>query len=255
MHLFGLIGYPLDHSRSDQYFTEKFAREGLQDHAYRHFPLANISELASLLSKHTELRGLNVTSPYKTLVIPFLQDLDATARALGAVNTIAIHRRDDHIMLAGYNTDVYGFQSLLSDHWIGSVRKALILGTGGAARAVRYALGLLGIESSMVSRSPVQPGQLAYSSLDDELVQEVQLIVNATPVGQFPHIHDYPDFPYHSLRKTHLVIDLIYNPPLTAFLQKAEKQRARTLNGLKMLENQAEKAWEIWTLTPSESPE
>lgn len=249
MHLFGLIGYPLDHSRSGQYFNGKFAREGLQDHAYRLYPLSNISELPLLLNEHTDLRGLNVTSPYKTSVIPFLQHLDATAVAVGAVNTIAIHRRDEPIVLTGYNTDVHGFLSLLTNHLSPTARKALILGTGGAARAVRHALHLLGIESLLVSRSPGQPGQLSYSGLDSHLVQGVQLIVNATPVGQFPHIHDYPDFPCHTLRKTHLVIDLIYNPLQTVFLQKAEKQGARILNGLKMFEYQAEKAWEIWTQT------
>ncbi len=249
MRLFGLIGYPLGHSFSQQFFTEKFAREGILDVRYELFSLPNISELPQLLIAHPDLCGLNVTIPHKESVMEFLDELDATAQQVGAVNCICI--RDGR--LAGYNTDVYGFEmSLHNTGFLTSVLssapalKAFILGTGGAAKAVAYVLRKLDIPFQFVSRQPMGKGQIDYDELVPLLSRGRALIVNATPMGTFPQVETMPPVPLNSLGPEHLVFDLVYNPPETLLLQQARARGCAVQNGLEMLHLQAERAWEIW---------
>ncbi len=240
---YGLIGYPLSHSFSEKYFTEKFAREGIKNHVYSLYPLATIDDLPDLLRREPGLHGLNVTIPYKEKVLPFLDKIDPAAAAVGAVNTVKI--RDGK--LTGYNTDVYGFeQSLLAlIEQKTEDLQALVLGTGGAAKAVAYILQKLKIDCRYVSRSG-KNGALTYSEIDGDKMKKRRLIVNTTPLGMSPNNDTLPDLPYRFLRPEHFLYDLVYNPELTAFLKKGKDAGARTKNGLEMLYLQAEKAWEIW---------
>lgn len=240
--LFGLIGFPLSHSFSKKYFSEKFAREGLVDCAYELFPLERIDEFPVLLKQYPELAGLNVTIPHKTAVIPYLDELDAEAARVGAVNTIAIREGRTR----GFNTDVHGFrQSLLEFLPRPQGRGALVLGTGGAARAVAYVLRQLGMPFRFVSRRP-GPDRLTYEALRSEHVEAVQLIVNTTPLGMSPNVETCPALPWEAIGPRHYLYDLVYNPAQTRFLQRGAQRGAHTLNGLRMLHLQAEKAWEIW---------
>jgi len=242
--LFGLIGYPLSHSFSRRYFGEKFAQLSISDAFYELFPIERIEALPELLATHPNLCGLNVTIPYKEQVIPYLDSLDPAAAAIGAVNTIKIEEGQ----LTGYNTDVYGFafalRQAIEKHQL-DIRQALVLGTGGAAKAVVYQLSQMGIPASSVSRRS-QPGVYGYTDLDADLIREHQLIVNTTPLGMHPQVDACPDIPYEALGPEHLAYDLVYNPAETLFMERAARQGAKTLNGLLMLEQQAEKAWEIW---------
>lgn len=239
MKQFGLIGFPLEHSFSPQYFNEKFEAEQLDCH-YRAFPIEQIESLPSFLHQFPKLQGLNVTIPYKTAVIPFLDAISATAQSINAVNCIKIQDKK----LIGFNTDYYGFteslKPLLDEH----INTALVLGTGGAAQAVLFALGQLDIATHTVSSSG--KGDLAYEDLNAEIMQSHQLIINTTPLGMFPHLNDYPPIPYHLLNEKHLLFDLIYNPAETLFLKKGAEQHARSANGADMLQLQADKSWEIW---------
>lgn len=245
MKIFGLIGYPLSHSFSKKYFTQKFAKENIKDCSYELFPIEEIDQLPELISNIRELRGLNVTIPYKEKVIDFLDELEEGAKAVAAVNTIRIADQK----LTGYNTDVFGFEKSLRGFVEKSRRgfpeKALILGTGGAAKAVHYVLEKLGIKSLMVSRS-IDKGQLNYTDLDALIIKENQLIINTTPLGMSPDIQSFPSLPYREIGRDHLLFDLVYNPGKTVFLEKGEDQGAAIQNGLDMLYGQAEKAWEIW---------
>lgn len=244
MRRYGLIGFPLGHSFSKGFFAEKFAREGIADACYDTFPLAQIGELANLLNQHPDLQGFNVTIPYKEAVIPYLTRLDATAAAVGAVNCVHLtgHER------VGYNTDVLGFgQSLRGvqgGRWAQAGQHALILGTGGAAKAVEYVLRQLGHTVQYVSRTPADASVLAYTDLRD--LSHIDLIVNTTPLGMSPHTERCPDIPYEQLTARHLVFDLIYNPAQTLLLQRAAASGAATQNGLEMLHLQAEASWAIW---------
>ena len=243
-HEYGLIGYPLEHSFSKRYFTEKFDREGIAGHVYQLFPIPAIEELPGLLAAHPKLRGLNVTIPYKQAVLPFLDALDENARAVGAVNTIRI--RDGR--LQGFNTDVYGFEMSLRRFLqtaAASPAAALVLGTGGASRAVRFVLERLQISYLLVSRH-AERGDLVYEALDRDLLSAHSLIINTTPLGMAPAVETHPDLPYQYLTAAHLLYDLVYNPEKTVFLAKGEKRGAVTMNGLEMLYLQAEKAWDIW---------
>lgn len=245
MKKLGLIGFPLSHSFSESYFTEKFKQEGITDYVYNTYPLESIEDFLPLLQKEPNLVGLNVTIPYKEQVIPFLDHLDQSAAEVGAVNTIKIQ---DGI-LTGYNTDVYGFESSLQNfikqNKIKALRKGLILGTGGASKAIAYVFKRMNIDFQMVSRS-VKKGDLCYSELDANVIRETQVIVNTTPLGMSPKIDSYPDILYEFLNRQHLLFDLVYNPEKTVFLKKGAAQGAYTLNGLEMLHGQAEKAWDIW---------
>jgi shikimate dehydrogenase len=248
MHLYGLIGFPLSHSFSQRYFTGKFEREGLLDCRYELFPLENIAALPALLASHPELRGLNVTIPYKTAVIPYLDALDATAEAVGAVNTIDI--RDGQ--LTGYNTDVHGFlESLLrmaaaAGYCDPPRGEALILGHGGAALAVAWVLRQLSIPYRFVVRRPQDAVEIGYPELRELDFGQIRWIINTTPVGTYPHAEGCPDLPFDKLITQHFVYDLIYNPPETLLLQRAKAQGCHVKNGLEMLHLQAEKAWAIW---------
>jgi len=240
--LFGLIGYPLDHSFSKKYFSEKFRKEGLRDCRYELFPMPDIAALPQLLAEHPDLCGLNVTIPHKQNVIPFLQELEPEASTVGAINCIRINAG----RLTGYNTDIFGFEkSLLA--FLNGVRPAqsLVFGTGGAARAVAYVLKKLNLPHQLVSRRPA-PGLLTYEDLTPAFVAKSRLIINTTPLGTFPKTEECPPLPYDQLGEKHLLFDLVYNPQKTLFLARGETRGARIRNGLEMLSLQAEKAWEIW---------
>jgi shikimate dehydrogenase len=211
---------------------------------YQNFELTTIDKLPGLLKWLPDLAGLNVTIPYKETVIPYLHSLDDAAKAIGAVNTITIENKK----LKGYNTDYLGFTQSIQPLLLPTDTHALILGTGGSAKAVAYALQLLGISHQSVSRNPKE-GELAYQDLTASIIQQHQIIVNCTPTGMFPNIDDCPPIPYEGLTDKHLLFDLIYNPPETVFLQKGTAVGARTKNGLEMLHLQADEAWHIWSET------
>ncbi|RLD21761.1 MAG: shikimate dehydrogenase [Bacteroidetes bacterium] len=243
--LYGLIGYPLTHSFSKKYFTAKFQKEGLTDHQYELFAIKSINKLSKTIQEHSNLKGLNVTIPYKEVVIPFLDKLDESAKIVGAVNVISI----EDGRLTGYNSDFYGFkQSLLK--WLPLDYKeieALVLGTGGASKAVIAVLNSLNIQFKLVSRTK-SDNAISYEDLNSSsVITDSKLIINTTPLGMAPNIEASPDIPYHQISKSHYIYDLIYNPEETIFLKKCAAQDAKTKNGLEMLELQAEKSWEIWT--------
>lgn len=243
MKLFGLIGYPLTHSFSKSYFTKKFADEGIDKCSYELFELESIDQLTGLLNSKPQLSGLNVTIPYKEAVIPYLDSLDKSAEKVGAVNVIKI----DNGRLIGFNSDYYGFrlslQTLVVDL---PLKNALVLGTGGASKAVVAVLEDLNINVWMVSRTKNQ-NTTTYQELENSnLIEKAQLIVNTTPLGMYPEIESAPDIPYKKISENCLAFDLVYNPEVSRFLQLAKQQGALIKNGLEMLELQAEKSWEIW---------
>lgn len=237
---YGLLGKAISYSFSQGYFTEKFKNLELMDHSYENFDIPEISELETIL-KEQNLKGFNVTIPYKEQVIPFLSSLDPTAKKIGAVNTIKFTEDG----LRGYNTDAYGFQRSLEPFLKTHHTKAIILGTGGASKAIRFVLDELGIHYSSVSRTK-KKGLLTYEELSKAVITSNKLIINCTPLGTHPNIHEKPQIPYQFLDNGHLLFDLIYNPEKTAFLKEGEAKNATICNGLNMLKFQAEKAWEIW---------
>jgi len=242
MSKFGLIGKHIDYSFSKSYFTKKFENEGLS-HSYQNFDINTIDEFPKIIKATKNLKGLNVTIPYKEAVIPFLNKLDKKAKKIGAVNTIKINKKGD---LIGYNTDYYGFKKSIQLYIKPNHKKALILGTGGASKAIVYALNQLGIVSSYVSRSPSSFADYTYEILSEDIIREHQIIVNCTPIGTIPNTNICPQIPYDGISKTHLLYDLIYNPEKTKFLSFGQQKGASICNGQNMLELQAEKAWEIW---------
>ncbi len=238
---FGLIGYPLSHSFSSSYFMGKFAALHI-DAVYHNYPLPAISDFPELIKREGLLEGLNVTIPYKTAIIPYLQALDETAALIGAVNTIQI--RDG--VLKGFNTDVTGFKESLQPLLQPQHQRALVLGTGGASKAVVFALQQLHIPYTLVSRLAGLPGMLRYSELTAQVMAEHTLIINTTPLGTFPDVHQAPEIPYQYLTAGHLLYDLVYNPEETLFLKKGKVAGATFKNGYEMLVLQAEAAWRIW---------
>ncbi len=246
MQLFGLIGYPLTHSWSASYFNEKFAREGITDQTYRLFPIGELKLLDQLLFNNPELKGFNVTIPYKISIIPFLHEIDEEAREIGAVNTVRIYRGHHKLLLKGYNTDVTGFLQSLPDPF--PHKKALILGTGGASRAVARVLKKLGIDFKFVSRSKSGEGFLSYEELGIDLLNKYTFVINTTPAGMFPDADRCPDIPYDLLTRAHFLYDLVYNPEETLFLKKGKERGAQTINGYKMLIGQAEEAYRIFNV-------
>lgn len=244
MIIYGLIGYPLSHSRSGMWFAEKLRKEGRSGYSYLDFPLASLNEFPALLCRHPGLVGLNVTIPYKEQIIPWLEELDPKSESIGAVNTILIRREKGIIHLKGFNTDADGF--IRSADFSGH-HKALILGTGGAAKAVAYALGSRGISCKFVSRTRKSSNHLTYEELSAGTMATYTLIVNATPLGMFPCSDTFPPIPYHLLTKEHFLYDLVYNPDTTAFLKKGSDAGAQIQNGSRMLELQAELSYRIWT--------
>ena len=245
---YGLIGKPLSHSWSQRYFTEKFKREGSKDHRYDPFELERIEDLRPLITATPGLRGLNVTIPYKEAVMPLLDEVDPLAAAVGAVNTIAI--KDGRLI--GHNTDVHGFRDLLLPMLPSLIDprsdvrlRALVLGSGGASRAVGYVLREQAIRFRVVSRSRDR-GDLTWDLVDRISVGVCRLIINTTPLGMFPDVDEAPPLPYGAIGPKHALIDLIYNPAETLFLQRGRENGAQVINGLKMLEAQAEASWRIW---------
>lgn len=248
MEKYGLVGYPLKHSFSYRFFGEKFKTENI-DAQYDNYEISDINILPSIIASDPNIKGLNVTIPYKEKVIRLLDELDETAKAIGAVNVIKISRKDGRIILKGYNSDMIGFRDSIKpmiDPLIHT--KALILGTGGASKAVKYGLKSLGIESKYVSRT-AQPDFFTYEDLTKEILSEYKVIVNTSPVGTFPNVEECPAIPYEYLTGSHLLYDLVYNPPVTRFLELGSKQGAKIKNGSEMLQLQAVAAWNIWNNT------
>ena len=245
MEAYGLVGHPLGHSFSAGYFAEKFAREGI-DATYTNFDIPDIAQLKTLIAENANLRGVNVTIPHKQAVIPLLDELSAEAQEIGAVNVVRIkHEADGTIRTKGYNSDVIGFVDSLRPLLQSHHRRALVLGSGGASKAVVYGLKKLGITPLYVSRTK-RDDALAYEELTPEVLAAHHVIINCSPVGMYPHVDEAPRLPYHLLTPQHLCYDLVYNPLETAFMRKASEQGAQVKNGLEMLHLQAEAAWNYW---------
>lgn len=243
--LYGLIGKKLSHSFSKTFFTEKFEKEKLADHEYQLFELEDIAQLPDLISAHPTLKGLNVTIPYKEVVQPYMHKIDKTAHEIGAINVIKV----ENGKLYGYNSDFYGFRTSLIQ-WLDSSPlelKALVLGTGGASKAVIAALKDLSIPFQLVSRNP-ENGQRSYDELqeDPELISATKLIINTTPLGMHPNTDTAPALDYDQITSSHYLYDLVYNPEKTNFLELGAQKGAKTKNGLEMLYLQAEKSWQLW---------
>jgi len=245
MKTYGLIGYPLSHSFSKKYFTEKFLKEDIADHQYELFPIEDINSLPDLLTENPSLCGLNVTIPHKVSILPFLNEVEEAAEKIGAVNCICIKRFEGETYLKGFNTDAYGFEESLKPMLSPQHNKALVFGDGGAAKAVKYVLEKLGIEYQVVVRKAA-PGTILYTEITSEILSTHKLLINTTPLGMSPNVDTFPEIDYSKIGSEHLVYDLVYNPLETAFLAQAAAQGAQIKNGLEMLYKQAEKAWAIW---------
>ena len=241
MKLYGLLGQSLTHSFSKNYFQEKFTKNGIQNVEYQNFEIPRINDFTEILRKNKSLAGLNVTFPYKELIMPFLDEISPEAQMIGAVNTIQI--KDGKSI--GYNTDFLGFEQSLLSFLQGNIKRALVLGTGGASKAVCFALKRLGITYQLVSRRKME-WTLSYDQMISELIFPNTLIINCTPVGTFPKTEQKPPIPYHFLKKTHFLYDLVYNPEETTFLQLGKQKGCKIKNGFEMLVLQAEASWEIW---------
>ena len=245
MEKYGLIGYPLGHSFSISYFNQMFQDEDI-DAVYENFEIPTIDALPEVLDSNPNLRGLNVTIPYKEKVLPFLDSVSPEARAIGAVNVIRVTHEGNNVKLKGYNSDVIGFtksiESMLDKKWH---KKALILGTGGASKAIDYGLRNLGLETVFVSRYE-RPGTIQYSTITPEVIQEYNVIVNCTPIGMYPKTEECPLLPYEAMDQHTILYDLIYNPDETKFMKLGKKYGAQTKNGLEMLLLQAFASWEFW---------
>lgn len=242
MSKFGLIGKNIDYSFSRGYFSEKFKNENLE-HTYQNFDIDTINSFSKIIENTPNLKGLNVTIPYKETIIPFLDKLEKKATKIGAINTIKLTKKGK---LIGYNTDYYGFKKSIEPYIKSYHKKALILGTGGASKAIAFALKKLKIPFDYVSRSESDLVKYTYSSLTKNIISEYQIIINCTPVGTYPNLNVCPQIPYEAINSNYLLYDLIYNPEETKFLTLGKLKGAKICNGLRMLELQAEKAWEIW---------
>jgi len=243
METFGLVGFPLTQSFSQKYFSQKFEKEG-RSAQYKNFEIDSIGEFPEIFDDST-IKGLNVTIPYKERVMPFVDELDPIAEKVGAVNVIKVSDKNGKLYLKGYNSDVFGFEESIKKYLKPNHTHALILGSGGASKAVRYVLKELGICFSIVSRR-LKTDWLTYDLLTPELVKANQLIINTTPLGMFPNVEGFPNIPYQAITANHFVFDLIYNPEQTLFMKKCMDNGAVAVNGYEMLVKQAEKAWEIW---------
>lgn len=245
MNIYGLIGFPLGHSFSRKYFTEKFNKENI-DAEFNNYEIEDIKDFPELLKFNCDIKGLSVTIPHKENIIKHLDFLSPEAKATGAVNSIKVIRKEGKIYTKGFNTDIHGFkQSLIP--FLGKYKeglKALILGTGGAAKAVAYALRECNIDYRYVSRKPTK-NELAYTQVEKHIA-EYHLIINTTPLGMHPNIDSCPDIPYDRLNEDYYLFDLTYNPELTTFLSKGKERGAKTMNGLDMLHLQAERSWQLW---------
>ena len=253
MYQFGLIGYPLKNNFSKDFFTKKFNELDLGGYSYRNFPIPDIELVKDMLVFHPTIKGFNVTIPYKQEILRFLHETDPSALEVGAVNCVKVIRDSadpDEYKLIGYNTDVYGFELSLIDFVkdISIIKKAIVLGNGGAAKAIKYVLQKHGVQMITVTRQALE-GCICYEDLSREMIETSQLLVNCTPVGMFPKVKDMLPIPFDYINDSHYCYDLIYLPEEPSFLREAKKQGASIKNGLEMLHLQAEKSWEIWTLS------
>ena len=245
MHKLGLLGRNIAYSFSRTYFKNKFEKEGIKYCTYENFDIDSITLFPNIIKDTPNLKGLNVTIPYKQEVIPFLDKLDEIAEEIGAVNTIKITEKG---LLIGHNTDCYGFEKSLAPMLNPYHKSALILGTGGASKAIAYSLKKLGISYSYVSRNTSKYVNYTYNDLTEAIIKEHLIIINCTPLGTFPNIDDCPNIPYKAITNNHILYDLIYNPSETTFLKRGKTNGATICNGQSMLELQAEKSWSIWNL-------
>lgn len=244
--VFGLIGWPLGHSYSAKYLNKKFSIEEKED-VYQLFPIERIESLPKLIRALPALAGLNVTIPWKEKVLPYLDEIDESAALVGAVNVIKIIRKENRILLKGYNTDFLAFKKTLENNFnLSSLRKGIILGTGGAAKATAQALRMLGIDYVKVSRIKSASDTIRYDNLNGEIIKSSDIIINATPLGMYPEVNNCPPIPYEFIKGDHICYDLIYNPAITEFLIKSASQGATIKNGLEMLYSQADMSLEIW---------
>ncbi len=246
MKTFGILGNPLAHTYSPTYYNERFKQFSI-DAEYLKFEMADLSQLPALFLQHPDLCGFNVTIPHKQNILPYLDEISEEAQAIGAVNCVCVEHRGNKLHLTGYNTDMDGFRNALQTFIPSSISHALILGNGGAAKAIRYALHTLNIKSLTVSRTPEGHEQIGYPEVANHL-STYRLIVNTTPLGTYPDTQSYPPIPYYLLTSEHYLFDLVYNPPHTAFMQRGEAAGAHTCCGHTMLIRQAERNWEIWQL-------
>lgn len=246
MKVYGLIGYPLTHSFSKKFFTEKFEKENIIDINYLNLPINSIHLFPGILKSIENIAGFNITSPYKEQIIPYLDEIDKDAKQIGAVNVIKIIKKGNSFKLKGYNTDVFGFTQSLKKYINPKIKNALILGTGGAAKAVAHGLKSIDIKYKFVTSKQNKNQTIGYSNLNTEVINKNLLIINATPIGIFPDINEKPNIPYKFISDSHILFDLIYNPSETLFLKEGKKKGAKIINGHEMLELQAEKAWNIF---------
>ena len=244
MDKYGLIGYPLGHSFSKSYFNDKFENEGINAE-YINFEIPTLDSLPEILASNPELKGLNVTIPYKEKVISYLDSISPEARAIGAVNVIRVDHKGNDTYLKGFNSDVIGFTKSIEPLLERFHKKALILGTGGASKAVNFGLKSLGLETVFVSRFE-RPGTIQYSQITPDIIQEYNVIVNCTPCGMYPHIDECPQLPYEAMTSKNILYDLLYNPDETLFMKKGAQHGATVKNGLEMLLLQAFASWEFW---------
>ena len=245
MKKLGLLGKDISYSFSRSYFKNKFEVENIKEVSYENFDIPNINLFKSIIKNTKDIQGMNVTIPYKEQVIPFLDKINKKAKAIGAVNTIKITKKGK---LIGYNTDCYGFKNSLKPFIKSHHKKALILGTGGASKAIAYTFNEMGIAYKYVSRTLKNGVDYTYDTLTENDIKAHQIIINSTPLGTFPNIEDCPNIPYSGINKDHILFDLIYNPEETKFLQHGKKNKATIINGLNMLKLQAEKSWSIWDI-------
>jgi len=244
MDKYGLIGYPLGHSFSKSYFNEKFENEGINAE-YINFEIPTLDSLPEILASNPELKGLNVTIPYKEKVISYLDSISPEARAIGAINVIRVDHKGNDTYLKGFNSDVIGFTKSIEPLLERFHKKALILGTGGASKAINFGLKSLGLETVFVSRFE-RPGTIQYSQITPDIIQEYNVIVNCTPCGMYPHIDECPQLPYEAMTSKNILYDLLYNPDETLFMKKGAQHGATVKNGLEMLLLQAFASWEFW---------
>lgn len=240
---YGLIGYPIAHSQSPMLFQKQFGKA----FDYLLLPIEQIGQISTIIKENPNLLGFNVTHPYKESIFPYLDEVDESAQIIGAVNTVSIERSNRRAILKGYNTDYLGFQRSIKEFILESIHDALILGTGGAAKSIAYALTLCGIHHQLITHSNVKDA-LPYSELTTDHIRNTKLIINATPLGMFPHQDECPEIPYEAISNTHYLFDAIYNPEETLFLHKGKENGAHTRNGYCMLKYQAEESWKIWGL-------
>ena len=249
MKTFGLIGHRLGYSFSKKFFTEKFEKEGLAEHEYVNFELDSIDEFPGIFEKNPNIAGLNCTIPYKQQIMKFMDDINREAAEVGAVNTVKVIRENESLKLVGYNSDVYGFENSLKPMLSDKHKKALILGTGGASKAIKYILAKLGIEYVSASiEEQLFENEIRYSQIDEKLINEYLIIINATPLGTFPNVDNCADIPYQFITPDHVMFDLVYNPEETLFMKKGKEKGALVKNGLEMLHLQAIRSWEIWNM-------